>query len=45
MTPENYYSGLVERHKAYNWAAPMPYDRWLELWWPTILKGLNNVTL
>jgi len=41
MTPETYYQSLIERHRAYSWAAPMPYNQWLILWWPTIEKGLK----
>jgi hypothetical protein len=41
MTPIAYYAELCGRHRAYSWAPPIPYDRWLTLWWPTISKQVN----
>ena len=41
MTPLEYYNQLIDRHKAYSWAAPIPYEQWLKLWWPTIERGLK----
>ena len=44
MTSKQYYDELIARHKAYQWAAPLEYDQWVVLWWPTIEKQFKGNT-
>jgi hypothetical protein len=42
MSSIEYYAKVTEMHKAYQLAAPMPYDCWVVLYWPTIKKQLTS---
>ena len=41
MTPQDAYAILCDRHKAYNWAPPIPYDDWVARWWPYYKKQIQ----
>lgn len=42
LSADNLYNNLVARHKAYGWAAPLPKEEWVRLWYPSVLKNMQE---